>query len=73
MILLAQLASLSEPTLWGIVLVLSGIVAKFGMYVVGKLNDCEDDREVLHSNVATIAGAYSAITGKPLDLKTLNP
>ncbi len=61
--------NLSEPSLWVIVVTLAGVVAFFGRYTMTKLTDCEDDREVLHKKTAKLAGAYSALTGKQIDLE----
>ena len=62
---------LSEPGLWTIVISLSGIVVAGGRYILGKLAECEKDREDLIEDVFTIATAHSAVTGEPLSLRTL--
>lgn len=66
---MVAVTQLSEPTLWTIVVVLAGIVAKGGLYVFRKLNDCEEDREVLHRNCAKLATAYAASTGQVITLE----
>jgi hypothetical protein len=62
----AASTDLSEPSLWTIVIVLSSIVAWGGRVVFRRLNDCEDDREVLHQRVNHIAVLYAITTGTPV-------
>jgi hypothetical protein len=62
----AASADLSEPSLWTIVIVLASIVAWGGRVVFRRLNDCEDDREVLHQRVNHIEVLYAITTGTPV-------
>lgn len=61
-------SDLSEPSLWGIVIVLAGVIARGGFIVFKRLTDCEDDRELLHRKCGKLATAYAANTGEVIDL-----
>lgn len=58
---------MSEPSLWSIVIALAGIVAWMGRSAWKRLNDCEDDREVLHKRVGKLEVGYAIIAGKSID------
>jgi hypothetical protein len=62
---------LSEPTLWTIVLTLAAVVGWGGRYVIKKLQDCEEDREVLHKKTAKLGVCYAARFGEVIDLDDL--
>lgn len=60
--------NLSEPTLWAIVLALASLVVWGGKYVLAKLKDCEDDRNLLHRKLGYLASVCSAKVGEVIDL-----
>lgn len=70
MALISTLAvsELSEPTLWGIVVALSTVIAWGGRHVLKKLNDCESDRELLHRKVGHLASVCAAKIGEVINL-----
>jgi len=62
------MTQMSEPTLWGMVVTLASVVGWGGRYVLAKLQDCEEDREVLHKKVGKLAAVCSAKLGEVIDL-----
>ena len=67
MLAFAQAHNLSEPSLWTIVIVLAGIVAALGKAAWRRLNDCEDDRKLLHKKVGRLEVSYAILAGKPIE------
>ena len=65
--LAAVVTSMSQPTLWTIVLTLAAIVTFLGKNTWKRLGDCEEDRSVLHKRVGKLEVKYAIISGKNID------